>query len=315
MQKIKMIEKEVHESLDTVYRSKVSEWANGWGAKEWVIWSNGRRRKKLGKKTLLTRCLHKYPLICFEDHLPKHFVRNKFKLKAKKEENNETKKNRSQNTLQSNRNVYGVLHKKRNIQRQPNDYGLFSLISFFPLFPSFATYTSLSFFLSDSHYHFFCSLCPILKENQYISLTDIIKNWIICVRASWFRRCHFLVHCYLLVSFFFCFSQFLCVCVLFVRKQLQDEYKYITHSNKWNVATENIFLKCSAICESNKQIAASPFPYHSFEIVTIHCYSFKKKFEMVKWILSFIVVCWFFLILFIFYIFRARCFTLFYFLV
>lgn len=46
------------------------------------------RDKTSWKRTLLTRCLHKYPLICFEYHLPKHFVRNKFKLKAKKEEKN-----------------------------------------------------------------------------------------------------------------------------------------------------------------------------------------------------------------------------------
>lgn len=82
MRKMK-IEIEVHESFETVYRSKVSEWVSvsvkgreGKGRGDWL--------ERSWKRTLLTRCLHKYPLICFDDHLPKHFVRNKFKLKAKK---------------------------------------------------------------------------------------------------------------------------------------------------------------------------------------------------------------------------------------
>lgn len=112
----------------------------------WFFFSFGDifkiERENDKKRTLLTRCLYKYPLICFENHLPQHFVRNKFKSKeceprkteeaaaGTKEGKNARrmeKKNQNRNTLQSNRNFHGAMHRMCACQTKPNpiDCGLY----------------------------------------------------------------------------------------------------------------------------------------------------------------------------------------------
>lgn len=103
---------------------------------------------------------------------------------------------------------------------------------------------TFSFSQSLTQRHFFCSLCRIFKQNQYINLTDIIKNWELNhLYASWLRRCHFLVHCCLFISyFFFCFTQFVCSFLYTSNYKIYtNTYKLTrTHTGKWNVATKDI---------------------------------------------------------------------------
>lgn len=73
----------------------------------------------------------------------------------------------------------------------------------------------------------------------------------------------------------------LCVlfCTLAITRYIQTLTNSHAHIQANGTLQLKIFPKCSSIRESNKQITASLHPYHShsFEIVTIHCYSYKRN--------------------------------------